>query len=150
AFSPEGPTQSQRRLISGGIRYLADHQNADGGWGDTDRSVSNISTTMLVRAALHLAERVLPGTIHDHRDRLARAQKYIDSQGGIAGLRRRYGSDKTFAIPILTNCALAGLVPWTEVDPLPFELATLPQSWFRFAQMPVVSYAIPALVAIGQ
>ena len=30
------------------------------------------------------------------------------------------------------------------------ELACLPQSWYRFARMPVVSYALPALIAIGQ
>lgn len=41
-------------------------------------------------------------------------------------------------------------MPWSEVSPLPFELACLPQSWYRFARLPVVSYAIPALVAIGQ
>jgi squalene-hopene/tetraprenyl-beta-curcumene cyclase len=39
---------------------------------------------------------------------------------------------------------------WKEIDPLPFELACVPQSWYRFVGMPVVSYAIPALVAIGQ
>ncbi len=33
---------------------------------------------------------------------------------------------------------------------LPFEMACLPQSWYRFARMPVVSYALPALIAIGQ
>ena len=71
-------------------------------------------------------------------------------KGGIAGLRRRYGSDKTFAVPILTNCALAGLVPWRDVPPLPFELACLPYGVLRFLRLPVVSYAIPALVAIGQ
>ena len=38
-------------LIAGGLRWLAEHQNADGGWGDTVKSVSNISTTMLCRAA---------------------------------------------------------------------------------------------------
>ena len=38
-----------------GLDYLAAHQNPDGGWGDTDRSYSNIATTMLVRAAFHLA-----------------------------------------------------------------------------------------------
>ena len=47
-------------------------------------------------------------------------------------------------------CALAGLVTWKEVPRLPFELACLPQSWYRFARMPVVSYALPALIAIGQ
>src|SRR6185436_6613448 len=65
-------------------------------------------------------------------------------------LKKRYGVDKTFVVPILTNCALAGLVPWSVVDPLPFELAVVPQRWYRFVGMPVVSYAIPALVAIGQ
>ena len=40
-----------RDRIDAGLRWLADHQNADGGWGDTTKSVSNISTTMLCRAA---------------------------------------------------------------------------------------------------
>src|SRR4051794_1217474 len=38
-------------LLESGLRFLADHQNADGGWGDTVKSISNISTTMLGRAA---------------------------------------------------------------------------------------------------
>jgi squalene-hopene/tetraprenyl-beta-curcumene cyclase len=133
------------RLIFGGLGWLVQRQNADGGWGDTDRSSSNIATTMLVRAAFQLT--CVPA---NRADLLGRADQFIQSHGGIAGLRRRYGRDKTFAVPILTNCALAGLVPWKEVSPLPFELACLPQSWFRFLRLPVVSYAIPALVAIGQ
>jgi len=132
-------------LIDAGLRWILDRQNRDGGWGDTDLSLSNISTTMLVRAAVHLA-----GAAERHAVALQRAETYITALGGIAGLRKRYGKDKTFAVPILTNCALAGLVPWSEVSPLPFELACLPQSWYRFARLPVVSYAIPALVAIGQ
>jgi len=142
------PTAEQprlRALIDHGLDWIYQRQNHDGGWGDTDRSVSNISTTMLVRAATHLA-----GQQQARAEALARGEQYIESQGGIAGLRRRYGRDKTFAVPILTNYALAGLVSWREVSPLPFEAACLPQSWYRFAQLPVVSYAIPALVAIGQ
>src|SRR5205807_4101434 len=65
-------------------------------------------------------------------------------------VRARYGKDRTFAVPILTTCALAGLVSWREVKHLPFELACFPQSWFRFLRLPVVSYALPALIAIGQ
>ena len=133
------------QLIFRGLAWLADAQNADGGWGDTDKSLSNIATTMLVRAAFQLT--CVPA---EHADLIERADAYIAAQGGIAGLRRRYGKDKTFAVPILTNYALAGLVSWREVSPLPFELACFPQSWFRFLQLPVVSYAIPALVAIGQ
>ena len=33
---------------------------------------------------------------------------------------------------------------------LPFELACFPQAWFRFLRLPVVSYALPALIAVGQ
>ncbi len=136
---------SLQRLITGGLEWLARHQNPDGGWGDTDRSHSNLATAMLVRAAFHLA-----GAAERHAEMLRLAERYIDAQGGIPGLRKRYGKDKTFAVPILTNCALAGLVPWREVSPLPFELACLPPATYRFLRLPVVSYAIPALVAIGQ
>ncbi len=132
-------------LIVRGLHWLAERQNPDGGWGDTDQSLSNIATTMLVQAAFHLT-----GVPVVHAGLLDRAKAYVENQGGIAGLRRRYGKDKTFAVPILTNCAIAGMVPWSKVPSLPFELACLPQSWFRFLRLPVVSYAIPALVAIGQ
>lgn len=149
--APRDPLDSQ--LIASGVEYLAQCQNEDGGWGDTDRSHSNIATTMLVRAAARLAARddgALGAVTRDWDSRIARATTYIDRLGGVDGLRRRYGRDKTFAVPILSNCALAGLAEWREVAPLPFELACFPQSLYRFLQMPVVSYAIPALVAIGQ
>ncbi|WP_254512631.1 prenyltransferase/squalene oxidase repeat-containing protein [Anatilimnocola floriformis] len=132
-------------LIDAGVKYLARQQNEDGGFGDTDKSHSNIATTYLVIAAVHLAQREA-----EFAELLSRAWKYIESKGGISGLKKRYGIDKTFVVPIMTNLALAGLCDWKEISPLPFELACIPQSWYRFAQMPVVSYAIPALVAIGQ
>ena len=37
--------------IESGLRWLAAHQNADGGWGDTILSLSNLSTTTLCWAA---------------------------------------------------------------------------------------------------
>jgi squalene-hopene/tetraprenyl-beta-curcumene cyclase len=100
---------------------------------------------MLVRAAFHLADQA-----EAYTDVLRRAEVYIEKEGGIDGLRRRFGKDKTFAVPILTNCALAGLVDWSEVARLPFELACLPFDRLKWLRLPVVSYAIPALVAIGQ
>ena len=137
--------QSHRGLIERGLAWLAAAQNADGGWGDTDKSLSNIATTMLVRAAFHLT-----GAAAAENARLARAEGFLLHSGGVAALRRRYGRDKTFAVPILTNCALAGLVPWSDVDALPFEFACLPYPLLRFLRLPVVSYAVPALVTIGQ
>ena len=53
-------------------------------------------------------------------------------------------------MPILTHCALAGLVDWSEVSSLPFELSCLPAKFYKTVKLPVVSYALPALIAIGQ
>src|SRR4051794_14668285 len=141
----------QESLIAGGLAWLAEHQNPDGGWGDTVKSLSNISTTMLCRAAFHAT-----GRAEQYADALRRCETWLADRYGrtpaelAEAVRQRYGTDRTFSVPILMMCALAGLVPWDEVPRLPFELACLPQSWYRFARMPVVSYALPALIAIGQ
>ncbi|GAA5508681.1 prenyltransferase/squalene oxidase repeat-containing protein [Novipirellula caenicola] len=131
-----------------GMQYLGQQQNADGGFGDTDRSHSNIATSYLVLAASTLATQ--SKSVGLDSDQLAALKSYIKSEGQIEGLRRRYGKDKTFVVPILANMAIAGLVSWDDVPRLPFEAAVFPQSMYRVLQMPVVSYAIPALVAIGQ
>ncbi len=137
--------------IAGGIDWLAAHQNDNGGWGDTVRSFSNISTTMLCRAAFHLT-----GTASAHEKTLQRCEVWLHTRYGSTpeelaeAVRARYGKDRTFSVPILMTSALAGLVSWSEVPSLPFELACFPQSWFRFLRIPVVSYALPALIAIGQ
>jgi squalene-hopene/tetraprenyl-beta-curcumene cyclase len=138
-------------LIDGGLAWLGKHQNADGGWGDTDKSFSNISTTMLCRAALYLCNRHAACAETVRRCEQWLFKRHGNTPGQLAeAVRQRYGKDRTFATPILTTCALAGLVGWDEVPSLPFELACLPQSWFRFVRLHVVSYALPALIAIGQ
>lgn len=137
-------------LIRRGMATLCECQNADGGYGDTDRSHSNIATSYLVLAASTLAGKVLGDEVALSTDQKDRLDGYLESLGRLEGLRKRYGKDKTFVVPILTNMAIAGLVPWSEVAALPFEAAVFPQSMYRLLKMPVVSYAIPALVAIGQ
>ena len=145
------PPRPHDKLIAGGVAWLAAHQNDDGGWGDTLMSFSNISTTMLCRAAFHLT-----GTTEQYADNLRRVEAHLSERYGrtpaevAEAVRPRYGKDRTFAVPILTTCALAGLVSWKEVPSLPFELACFPQAWFRFVRLHVVSYALPALIAIGQ
>jgi squalene-hopene/tetraprenyl-beta-curcumene cyclase len=124
---------------------LVDHQNDDGGWGDTSKSLSNISTTMLAHAVFHAT-----GQNETHRTVVESATAYLDRAGGVQALLARYGKDKTFSIPILTHCALAGVVDWSDVRPLPFELACLPLRFYKSVRLSVVSYALPALIAIGQ
>ncbi len=137
-------------LIRKGVGWLVANQNADGGWGDTPISFSNISTTCLCWAAL--------GT--DNPLSVAKAEAWIRASAGTLEptplakvIADRYGKDRTFSVPILTMLALAGKLgtdPWKLIPQLPFELAALPFWFFRIVQLPVVSYALPALIAIGQ
>ena len=141
-------------LVRSGFRGLVDHQNDDGGWGDTTRSFSNISTTMLAHATLTAVAAAGPDREVDREvDRLsevlAGSESYIERAGGGDAVLARYGTDRTFSVPILTHCALAGLVDWRRVIALPFELAALPPGFYKAVRLPVVSYALPALIAIG-
>jgi len=143
--------QRWRDLANGGLQWLSAHQNSDGGFGDTVLSISNISTTMLVHAVFHFAAGL---NCSDSAGRFqqvcAAADQYVRDAGGVPALLQRYGRDRTFSVPILTHCALAGVVEWREVIPLPFELACVPQKFYAALRLPVVSYALPALIAIGQ
>ena len=52
-------------------------------------------------------------------------------------------------------CALSGRFgpgrdAWDEVIQLPFELAAFPRRLYAVLRLPVVSYALPALIAVGQ
>jgi len=234
-------------LIDCGLRWLCANQNADGGWGDTVESPSNLSTTMLCYSALAVSDhRFQPpmaseGPIRsvpvrasrsmgvppmsntgvsparsmgvppmNPRDRHGQDARGTHGRGGRAthgqdahatttpdgvttnaldaaicdrpqqthavrqaeawllrkvgslepqalarAVEQQYGKDRTFSVPILTMCALAGRLgtsnsAWHLVRPLPFELAVLPQRLYKWLRLPVVSYALPALIAVGQ
>ncbi len=148
--------------VRAGVGWLAATQCADGSWGDTVASRGNFSTTTLCWAALSAAIRD-GGTGDAARARDA-AEGWITARAGgtspekiAAALARIYGRDRTFSVPILTHTALCGMFgdprrpeTWRSVPQLPFELAALPRAWFRLVDMQVVSYALPALIAIGQ
>ncbi len=150
-------TQNPKPKIERGLRWLAGHQNADGGWGDTTKSLSNISTTTLGWAAFGAARADVTYSAAVHG-----AERWLTEKAGgispdqLAGaIIARYGKDRTFSVPILTMCALAGRLgegreAWRHVIPLPFELAACPHQLFAALRLPVVSYALPALIAIGQ
>ncbi len=150
--APPERTHLQNMLQSGiselvieSLHWLAERQNEDGGWGDTERGRSNVAATILVQSAFRLT-----GVPAKYEGLTDRADEYLEAQGGVAALRKRYGRDKTLSTPILASAALAGLIPWRQVPALPFEYTCLPQKWYGYLQLPVVSYAIPLLVAVGQ
>ncbi len=180
---------SHASLVFGGLNWLAAHANADGGWGDTVCSRSNLSTTVLAWSAFAFGENV--GRAYLHAERVEKqncacnapcglsstpynvlpaaqyaaairaAEEWIVRAAGslepaqlAEAIASRYGKDRTFSAPILTLCALAGRLgptqtAWPLVPALPFELAALPHWVWKSIRMPVVSYALPALIAIG-
>src|SRR5437016_4724144 len=64
-------------LVFSGLSWLSEHQNADGGWGDTVKSLSNISTTMLGRAAYRIA-----GAPPEFAAAFAKADEFIAKRWG--------------------------------------------------------------------
>jgi squalene-hopene/tetraprenyl-beta-curcumene cyclase len=131
-------------LVKRGLDWLEATQNEDRGWGDTILSISNISTTALCWAAFTLC-----GRKTDSYQFMLRRAGSLEPKPLATAIAARYGNDQTFSVPILTVLAVAGLVPWRIVPQLPFELAACPQACFRWLELPVVSYALPALIAIG-
>jgi len=132
--------------IEKGASWLKSTMTDEGAWGDSEESPANMTATLLSYAALFAVD--TPPQ---------KARKYLQNKLGgdtegqlIKGVLDYYGTDLTFSVPILAMCGLAGVISqWSKIPPLPFELAVLPQKVFRFLQLPVVSYAIPALIAVG-
>ncbi|TWU45987.1 Sporulenol synthase [Novipirellula aureliae] len=150
-----------RERLNAGRRWLIETQNEDGGWGDSVLSSSNISTTALVWAALadHDAP---PKDASRIRAAEAKCERWIQRIAGslepdeiAEAISQRYGRDRTFSVPILTTLAIRGRLgrkqdAWRQIVQLPFEVAALPHQCFAIARLPVVSYALPALIAMGQ
>lgn len=126
-----------------------------GGWGDTPSSPANPSATLLSMCALHPFRDTgeFSGCYRRARAFMEGVCDFSSPESVAASVLGIYGSDLTFSAPILAACASSGLLgadaPWRFVPRLPFELAALPQGLFSAARLPVVSYAIPALVAVG-
>lgn len=118
-------------LAQRGFRWLERHRNDDGGWGDSPESPSNFTSTLLCRCVLDMP--------------IGEPQRVVDE------ILHFYKEDQTFSVPILTMCMLSGKLgnDWSVVPQLPFELAVFPHKLYRFLNLPVVSYALPALIAIG-
>lgn len=146
--------RDDRNRVEDGFMWLCRNINSDGGYGDTPESVSNLSTTLLCYSAIHFCQ---DGDSGKHV--LAEMDKWlagngisIDSPGVVRSILDVYGSDYTFSVPILSMLTLCGVIPASSLDSiprLPFELTLLPASFYRFLNLRVVSYALPALIGVG-
>jgi squalene-hopene/tetraprenyl-beta-curcumene cyclase len=147
-----GPADADA-LVERGVAWLVATRNADGGWGDTTDSVSNISTTALVWSALSFGRTGEAAAAADStRQWIARAAGSSAPRALADALAARYGKDRTFSVPILTTCAITGRLGdagWSLIPALPFELAAFPRGFFAALRLPVVSYALPALISMG-
>lgn len=145
---------ADKKRIHAGYNWLCKNINTDGGFGDTTDSVSNVSTTLLCYAAIACCqsnENSLP-CLTEMEKWLAGNGISLDADTVISSILQFYGKDYTFSIPILSMLTLCQVIPFTslhKIPALPFELTLLPASWYRFFNLRVVSYALPALIAVG-
>lgn len=138
--------EEYQKEIERGMQWLKQTMKPEGAWGDSIESPVNMTATLLSYTALSHLHQVPEATECYIRETLG----WKDEAQLIDGVLAYYGKDLTFSVPILMMCALAGVISnWKRIPPFPFELAVLPQSTFRFLNLPVVSYAIPALIAVG-
>lgn len=143
-----------RQRVRSGYNWLLKNINDDGGYGDTPESLSNASTTLLCYSAISYCQVNGNGT-----STLRRMEGWLITRGIsleplniTRSILKFYGKDLTFSVPILSMLHLAGVIPSSslkEIPGLPFELTLLPQSLYRFFNLRVVSYALPALIGVG-
>ena len=147
--------QNNNKRISSGLQWLYDNVNEDGGYGDTPESASNVSSSLLCYASLSFCQ--IEGK--DNKPLLKGIENYLVDQGIsfttqnlTSSVLKYYGKDFTFSVPILSMLALCEVLTdevYQYIPQLPFEFTLLPASLYRFFNLQVVSYAVPALVAVG-
>lgn len=143
-----------QKEIELGLNWLVQHINPDGGWGDTIRSESNLSTTLLTWSTFSIVEgdQKYKASINKAENWLQQRLKGLDGKSISEAILNHYKSDQTFSVPILAMCALSGKLGkegWKYVPQLPYQMAIFPDSLFKWLNLSVVSYAIPALISIG-
>lgn len=133
--------------------WLVSHRNRDGLYGDSPESPANLTATFLAYVALSRAKQF--------EDELATAKNWLLGYFGDfsfaavrRGLLKEYGKDLTFSVPILALATAAEFFDdqkeaWRSMPKFPFEAVLLPETLFKYLNLPVVSYAIPALISVG-
>lgn len=141
--------------IDKGLNWLRTNINSDGSFGDTPESPGNVSTSLLVYAAANLFSEEKPWIVSFQKKiagYLLKQNIDIHSSQVSKVILDHYKKDYTFSVPILAMsglCGIPGKDAFRHIPQLPFELSLLPRKFYRLLNLSVVSYAIPALVAVG-
>jgi len=159
--------------IAAAKSWLITHQNADGLYGDSPESPANLTATFLAYVALsrdgqyqsELAKAhtwlqasgfsLQEGSSNDSsRSPKSEARSPFTFDSVRRGFLAAYGKDLTFSVPILALASAAGFFEdaneaWQQMPQFPFEAVLVPESFFKHLNLPVVSYAIPALICVG-
>ncbi len=141
--------------IDRGLNWLKSNMNTDGSFGDTPESPGNVSTSLLVYATanLFMEEKNWIISFQEQIAGYLRTQNIDIHSAKISKvILDHYQKDYTFSVPILAMSGLCGIPDkkaFKYIPQLPFELSLLPRKLYRLLNLSVVSYAIPALVAVG-
>ena len=131
------------QLVVQNLRWLAERQNADGGWAEAEGGRSSLAATLLVQAAFQLT-----GVPAKAAGLLDRAADYVTQAGGIAAFRTQYADDQALTSSVLAACALADIAPWRRVPSLSWgSITTLFQRRAAASQSP--DEPIAPLLAAG-
>lgn len=146
--------EKYKSQIIQGLSWLTANRNVDGAWGDTIRSQSNLSTTLLAWATFSIVEgdEKFQEPICEAEVWLKRRVGSLEPEMLSQAILDHYKDDQTFSVSILAMCAISGKLGengWKLVPQLPYHLVIFPQRLFRWLKLSVVSYAIPVLIAIG-
>ncbi|MCL2625165.1 MAG: hypothetical protein FWD31_16010, partial [Planctomycetaceae bacterium] len=158
--APVADTGHYADQIAAAKTWLLTHQNADGLYGDSPESPANLTATFLAYVAL--------SRDGQYESELAKARAWLREQFSASSARNKaftfasvrrgflaaYGKDLTFSVPILALATAAGFFEnadeaWRAMPQFPFEAVLVPESLFKYLNLPVVSYAIPALICVG-
>ncbi|MCA9240750.1 MAG: hypothetical protein KDA37_11145 [Planctomycetales bacterium] len=130
-------------LLLASLHWIADRQNADGGWSRQSGGPSDLTTSLLVLSAFRMT--CVPAADAECEPRL---EQYVKKQGGIAAFRRQ-PIERGKQLGILAACAAAGLLSWKQLPVIRFERAAAPDLLKRLLQQPQFDQNDPVLLAYG-
>ncbi|MDO4583857.1 MAG: prenyltransferase/squalene oxidase repeat-containing protein [Planctomycetia bacterium] len=145
--------QKYANEIASARKWLLENADSEGLYGDSPESPPNLTATFLAYVTLSRDETC--------RTKSRRAEVWLRQRFGDfsfpavrRGLLAEYGKDLTFSVPLLALATTAGFFPdapkaWRQMPPFPLEVVLLPENLFKYLNLPVVSYAIPALISVG-